>query len=554
MTAFPGYDWTHQVRPVEEAELTVTGQVGSPGAMGTVYLVDGQPSCLYKKYVTPALHAARLDRLVAWRNGLAPQERGFLDAYCAWPLVTVTDAGLISGFLMRSAPADFWFDMLGETHTLELQHLIHAAASERLGIPLPSPVQRLALVRKLAEILAFFDHHDIVYGDVSEKNVLWTAQGLPRIFLIDCDNARPVGLTGANPGVAMARSLNWRDPDLPEHGVPDTNSDRYALAVFCYRVFYGYYPAPRGVTASLEDDRSRVLLPHSAPQLPRLERCLTSGLGAPARRPSAAEWVSVIAATDLSSRGRPPDGPADEPVTATTLPQPFLRRTRSRRFVVPMAISVVLVILATAFTVVPRLLATPELLTDYLASWQLGPVQISVLHYEVIEEQDHRAPRNRGVVFARISIRNSTARTLDLTEAPASLVLVVAGGFGNGSHVPVDSRPVAAIPARMHLYSVGFGTGKWQVLDGTKRYRTAGWAGVPIPPGGTFTSSSPGGNSAIYVTTPPSGPVVSAAVNIAPAKLNILGIAWIGQNGKVLGFCPVSSWKGGNSATSFLSS
>ena len=301
MTTFQGQDWTHQVRSVEQAELTLIGQVGNPGAMGTVFKVDGRPPCLFKKYVTPAWHAARLDRLVAWRNELTAHERNFLDSYCAWPLVTVTDAGQTIGFLMRSAPPPFWVDMLGQEHTLELQHLIHAATSEKLGIPMPSPQQRLALVKGLAEILAFLHDHNIIYGDVSEKNVLWTIQNFPRIFLIDCDNARPADLARSDAGVAMARNPSWRDPDLPEDGLPDTNSDRYALAVFCYRVFYGYYPSPRGVTASLEDDRTRVLLPHSAPNLPQLERHLTSGLGAPAYRPTAANWISAITAIDLSA-------------------------------------------------------------------------------------------------------------------------------------------------------------------------------------------------------------------------------------------------------------
>ena len=553
MTTFQGYDWTHQIRSVEQAELTVIGQVGSPGAMGTVFKVDGRPPCLFKKYVTPAMHAARLDRLVAWRNELSSQQRDFLDAYCAWPLVTVTDLGQTVGFLMRSAPSDFWVDMLGEEHTLELQHLIHTAASEKLGIPLPSPEQRLALVGQLAEILAFFDDHKIIYGDVSEKNVLWTIQRFPRIFLIDCDNARPADLARSDAGVAMARNASWRDPDLPEDGLPDTNSDRYALAVFCYRVFYGYYPAPRGVTASLEDDRTRVLLPHSAPQLPQLERHLASGLGTPALRPSAADWLSAIAATDLSA----PAGTVDSHSSELTITRPLarVRRPRHRRFVwAAVAGSAFLAVLAVVLIMLTHAFefTTPESLADYLASWQAGPVKISVPHYEVIEEAADNAPGNRGVVLARISIRNLTTRTLDLFEAYSNLVLVVDGKFGDGPEIPIAPNAIPGIPADLHLYSVGFATGSWQVLDEKKTYHYANWEGESLSPRETYTSPSAAVNSAIYVTRPPSGPRVASPVNIRPAKLNILGIAWLSDSGKILGFCPVSSWQGENSPQSFL--
>jgi hypothetical protein len=552
MTTFQDHDWTHRIRSVEQAELTVIGQVGNPGAMGTVFKVDGRPPCLFKKYVTPAMHTARLDRLVAWRNELSPQERDFLDAYCAWPLVTVTNEGRTVGFLMRSAPAAFWVDMLGEEHTLELQHLIHAAASEKLGIPLPSPEQRLALVGQLAEILAFFDDRNIVYGDVSEKNVLWTIQRFPRIFLIDCDNARPIDLARSDAGVAMARNPSWRDPDLPEDGLPDTNSDRYALAVFCYRVFYGYYPVPRGVTASLEDDRTRVLLPHSAPHLPRLERNLVSGLGAPAFRPSAADWISVIAATDLSASGGTVESHSDE--LTTTRPLARVRRPRRRRgLLLPAAGSVFIAVLAAVLILLTHVFTTPESLAGYLTSWQAGPVKISVPHYEVIEEAADNAPGNRGVVLARISIRNLTTHTLDLSEAYSSLVLVVDGTFADGSEIPISPMSISGVPANLHLYYVGFAAGSWQVLDKEKKYHYANWAGVSLSADETYTSSSVAVNSAIYVTPPPGGPKVSSPVNIGPAKLHVLGIAWVNASGKILGLCPVSSWKGGNSAQNFLS-
>ena len=293
-------DWTRRTRPVEFTELHILGPIGNPGAMGTVYRVAGRPPCLFKKYVNPPVHVARLDRLVTWRNSLSGEAREFLDSRCAWPLVAVTENGQIVGFLMRSAPDEFWADMGGELHTVELQHLIHTAGAKAFGIGLPGPEQRLALVESLADTLAFLEAHEFVYGDVNERNVLWTLKDRPRVFLIDCDNARPAALPAASAGVAMPRNANWRDPDLPEGGYPDINSDRYTLAVFCYRAFYEYYLRPGTAKASLDDDRNKILLPDEAPRLPELERALSYGLGRPHTRPAGAQWISAIKGVDLS--------------------------------------------------------------------------------------------------------------------------------------------------------------------------------------------------------------------------------------------------------------
>jgi hypothetical protein len=311
--AAPDRDWTVRTAPVEKSELRPARRVGNRGATGSVRDVGGQPPCLYKEYFTPSAHAARLDRLVAWRNGLSQAERDFLDDRCAWPLVTVTRDGQMTGFLMKSAPADFWAEMGGERHTLELQHLIHSRGAMALGIELPGPSERLEFVRDLAEILAFFEDHQIVYGDVSERNVFWTTRQRPRIFLIDCDNSRPTDF--ADRSVALPRNPSWRDPNLPEGSYPDTNSDRYTLAVFCYRVFYDYYRDPGQPIPALETNRSLLLIPQKAPHLPQLEGCLARGVSTPRFRPDARTWLSAIAATQVPEQDTDAaQVPTDSPV------------------------------------------------------------------------------------------------------------------------------------------------------------------------------------------------------------------------------------------------
>ena len=259
--------------------------------MGAVYEVAGG-DFYYKEYIEPQRHAVRLRRLIEWRDHLPQNCREVLDARSAWPLKAVTVNGDLRGFLMNPAPEVFWADMRGERHTLELQHLIHVKTARPLGITLPSRAQRLDLLADLARLLDLMHQHCIVYGDISEKNILWTVRETPQVYVIDCDNARPVDLVDRS-GVAMPRNAGWSEPSRNGGGPPDVNSDRYGLAVFCYRVFYG-------ATWMISSGHDYVL-PSDAPRIPELEELLSAGLGDPRFRPSAAQWLSAATRVDRSA-------------------------------------------------------------------------------------------------------------------------------------------------------------------------------------------------------------------------------------------------------------
>jgi hypothetical protein len=570
MTTLAEPDWTRRTSPVEGGELRVLGAIGNPGAMGTVYQVAGQPPCLYKKYVNPSMHAARLDRLIAWRNSLSGGAREFLDSRCAWPLVAVTESGRTAGFLMRSAQDEFWADMAGELHTLELQHLIHTAAAKEFGIELPHPEQRLALVESLADTLAFLEAHDFVYGDVNERNVLWTLEDRPQVFLIDCDNARPADLPAASAGVAMPRNASWRDPDLPEGGYPDISSDRYTLAVFCYRVFYEYYLPTGTAKASLDDDRNKVLLPEEAPHLPGLERALTYGLGRPRTRPSGAEWIAAIKDVDLSTPQPDPTVPFAIPPSWQDEQRPAAysrRRGQVSRGRAPAATAImlaatVIAVAAVAFItiLVMNVFAAPESLSQYLASWRAGPVQISVQGYFSHEEQAYKEVSgkwkpinaNWSNVALRVSVQNLTDQSLDLPSAHTHLVLVVDAPFPRGTPVRMPPKPLAGIPSQLHLYSVGFPTGTSDVEDENHKIHISGWTGRTLGVGDVFSSLNIRDNSAIYTVPSTVHRVISNYVTTSPARLHILGVAWLGSDGNILGFSPASEWPGKNSLASFL--
>jgi hypothetical protein len=266
------------------------GDLVGEGVAGCVFAVPGDDGLVWKKYRErpDPRHAARLRRLIAWRAALPPGDREFLDRHCAWPLeATLGDDGAASGFLMRRAPDAFWArgPRDGRPYTLELQHLLDDDAPRRLGIPVVPLTQRLGLIADLALILSLLEREEMVYGDVSPFNVLWTVTPEPAVFLIDCDNARPVSQAVSDGGLALPRDTEWRDPWPGARFLPDVHSDRHALAVFSYSVLYGLMPP----------DEPRV--PENAPRLPGLEQLVSDGVwGSRWARPCGADWHGAIVA------------------------------------------------------------------------------------------------------------------------------------------------------------------------------------------------------------------------------------------------------------------
>lgn len=566
-------DWLDRPEPIERVELPVIDTtIGSPGAKGQVYVVTND--ICYKEYFAP-VDEVHLDRLIKWRRALNDYDRRFLDLHCAWPLRRVLRDGLTMGFLMRLAPDEFWIDMLGERHTIELQHLIHSNTAERLGVPVPSSAERLMLVRSLAEVFAFFDAHQMIYGDISEKNVLWTTRsGQARVFLIDCDNARPTDVVDSHQSFAMSRSDNWRDPTLGRDSLPDRDSDRFALAMFYYRAFYG-------VTAAVDHEKAIVLLPSDAPELPVLERLLIGGLAASKPRPAAQAWVTAIDTIDpvtLTVRQPQPAVPV-QPVGSTATsrtvphrPAPPGRAYGSRRTAKPRNVPssrgmkrwvggtltgliVLLLAVRVGIYLWPKHQSpnTPAVaLSQVLGSWAAGPEKIDVIRYQTFVGTETNNTQSWGWVYLRVSINNASANPLDLSGGTQSMVLVLDKVPSFPSRPGVAAKAMTGLPDGVQLDTIGFQP-SWTVTDGGVT-DTIGWSAGVIPADQAFSPDDPAKDSAIYQLPPPDSTTSPAQASsiVDPSTLHILGVALLGADGRPVGFTPVSAWTVSNSFTDFV--
>jgi len=301
-----------------------TGDLLAEGGEGQVFQLPLQPQLVYKRYRRP-VPREQLESLVSW-----PSELGLLDpdaaarvtATSAWPCSVVTGgSGEAIGLLMPRAPRRFALRHRdGNTRLASLSYLTsdpaQRAAAYGLLLPPPASAPRLGLVLALARLLAAFEAGEPVvgHGDLSTKNVLWSLQRGPEVFVIDCDNSErftPGGDSLGPPGRRRAMTPNWDDPAVPRGGNPTRMSDRYSLALIFLRIFGAAnfpmqarqrsgdmvsvdFPVPPGPLAGIRLDEAN----------PLWELCARGlSVACPDSRPPAADWVPVIEA--VLARGRP---------------------------------------------------------------------------------------------------------------------------------------------------------------------------------------------------------------------------------------------------------
>lgn len=272
------------------AELTIGERLGA-GSQGVIYRVRkghglGLPfEALIFKEFSPgiAVSGAALEHLSRFRDGLDDPGRRLIDAMTVWPLAIVEDDGRSVGYLMQEIPAPFLqpiTTMAGsETIPREVQHLFvsDALARRTLG-ETANRLERLAVARELAFVLGFLHRQELVFGDLSYKNAVYTLRPRPTVMLLDCDAVRARGQGSA---VAQLHSPGWAPP---EKGPQTIATDRYKLGLFVLRALTPGVNAQNRDPAKAEGalDREGMAL---------LRRALAAD---PAERTSGREWVEYL--------------------------------------------------------------------------------------------------------------------------------------------------------------------------------------------------------------------------------------------------------------------
>jgi hypothetical protein len=291
-------------------------RIGEPlaeGGEGRVFSLPLQPHLVLKSYRRPAQRRF-LDDLVAWPESIArPDLTARTAAAAAWPAsVVIDDNGGATGLLMPRAPRRFALRHRdGTTRLASLSYLTadpaHREMAYGLLLPPDASPERLGLVYALARLLEAFElgRPRVGHGDLSTKNVLWSLQRGPEIFVIDCDNCERFDSAGDPLGEAgrrRAMTPNWDDPAVPGGGNPTLASDRYSLALIFLRVVGAanfpiqarqrqdgcitveFAMAPGPVASALADGEA-----------PIWALCAAGlSVASPAARPPASAWVAAL--------------------------------------------------------------------------------------------------------------------------------------------------------------------------------------------------------------------------------------------------------------------
>lgn len=270
------------------------------GANGTIYrlddfwLVDEPGELVFKEYNLNVVQVtlSGLEKLVDVRRSLAAQRRAVLDEMTAWPLCAVAGpADEPLGVLMKLIPGGYFEDMLlpsGSRDQVprEIQHLIFdAAVARRREVDVPAdsdPHTRLRICERFSYILSILHGANLVYGDVSARNVLYSLRPRPNVLLVDCDAARVHGTAAVN---KQQHSPDWDPPERV--GGQSFMTDRYKLALFVLRCLV----PGKGASLNRQWQTAAGLLDA------RGLRLLKLGLGDdPELRPLARDWVFYLRA------------------------------------------------------------------------------------------------------------------------------------------------------------------------------------------------------------------------------------------------------------------
>ena len=195
----------------------------------TMFEVVGSADLLYKSFSAPlnGAHVARVRDLVDVGRQLGERSDVRGDPRrIAWPVDLIIEGRDVVGVVVPRAGQEYFRPTSAQLVPQSFSHLALSSTT-------PPAKPRLFVIRQLAGALVMLDRHDLVHGDISGSNMLWTLEPAPSLLLVDCDGVHPSGF----PTHPFCTKY-WTDPRLEARTIPrhDARSDWYALALAVYRV------------------------------------------------------------------------------------------------------------------------------------------------------------------------------------------------------------------------------------------------------------------------------------------------------------------------------
>lgn len=274
------------------------------GGEGRVFTVRSMPGFVYKEFVEFPGHTpnkSALEELMGSLQQMSPDERSWLSERTTWPQTLVMDGNKMKGFLMPLIGQQY-FKKYGiranpknvacEWNYLSMRSKYEGNKNIYSEVPRVTHFGAFSAVVDLCKTTEILHRYNIVIGDMSGRNLLWTDVPTLRVMVIDCDSFHLEGKVGVSP---PKQSPDWEDPALATP-LTTKESDLYKLALAAYR----------GVWAATTDRplAGNKPIPHVPDGVPEILRSLIERSIGASPRPSAKEWVDSLKQA-VAFNGRP---------------------------------------------------------------------------------------------------------------------------------------------------------------------------------------------------------------------------------------------------------
>lgn len=279
------------------SQLRIGPMLGRGGGQGAVFELPRHEGFVYKHYYQPIENArASFDELVEagrrLQHPLADHRIGAL-----WPVHILGPGESVEGYVMPLMPDHF----RAEIHTpygAELQEatlefaLVPESGKAFYPIRVLSARERLELVRLIGIFLDALHANDLVYGDLSLKNMRYATDPI-ELLVMDMDGVHHIS-TPVIPDKDLANTPDWNDPHRSSDMPLGFDLDRYKYALLVYRLM-----VVNSVSAAFPEDSAAISVPEAVcidnDQRQRLEFLLQrAATGLTGSRPAIREWLAIL--------------------------------------------------------------------------------------------------------------------------------------------------------------------------------------------------------------------------------------------------------------------
>lgn len=287
-----------RVRPLRRNEQFKLGHLlDSGGGQGSVHALAGDPNLVYKQYQRPLPGAAEAFRELIEAGDAVQRELGGEGVFAVWPKKACGRVDTVEGYIMPRIPPEFYIHLetpYGKKRTLAtLDHALPPAPDATFRPTTEATARnRRELARLTGVFLDTLHRHDLVYGDLSFKNIAFTLNPTQVLFM-DIDSVHHIS-TKLIKDKDLVTTRDWEDPECPHCPPLGFDLDRYKFALLVHRMLLN-----GGVSGS---PKLNTVVPRQAEPswVRRGEKELLSALvqravkGPRGARPPISEWLSAL--------------------------------------------------------------------------------------------------------------------------------------------------------------------------------------------------------------------------------------------------------------------